>query len=105
MSERMTVVFDDPALVRQLKVWAAEHDTTLKQVIQEAVRAFLGTPDPEARPFDWDAFDRWQDEAAQRDRELPADVPTDLSNVKEHLYRISEPRFLAVAEEPEPYKP
>ena len=102
MNQRMTVVFDDPDVAKRLKIWAAEHDMTLKQVIEDAVRAYLGPP-PEEKPFDWDAFDRWQEEAEARDREHPPATPVDLSDVKKHLYRAGPERYLAVAEEAESY--
>jgi hypothetical protein len=88
MSERLTVVFDDDTLYRRLKVRAAQEGTPLKRLIEDAVRAYLGEDQAETdwKPVDWEAFDRWMDEAAARDAEVPAETPNDLSDVKKHLY-------------------
>ena len=79
MSERMTVVFDDDVVARRLRVWSAEHGVPMKQVIQDAVREYLG-PDRSAvkrlgKPFDWAAYDSWQEEVhAITDRLEPENI-------------------------------
>jgi hypothetical protein len=105
---RLTVVFDDPELYRRLKVRAAKDGVTLKALVEVAVRELLGDPILEAggslKPVDWDAYDRWQEEAERRDLESP-DYPHDLSNVKKYLYGRPdhEPALALLAEEREEY--
>jgi len=84
VSERMTMVFDDEALARRLRVRAAESGVPIKRIIEDALREYLGPETAAPKLFDWDAYDRWTDEV----RELPEEpgTPTDLSNVKEYLY-------------------
>lgn len=69
MSERLTVVFDDGSLYRRLKVAAAEAHVPLKRMVEDAIRAYLGPEAPAERPFDWDAYDRWQEEVADLNTE------------------------------------
>lgn len=100
MSERMTVVFDDTALYRRLKVAAAERSVPVKRIIEDAVANFLGPEAPEAKAFDWDEFKRWQDEGDKLVESIPFDGIDDYSNVKKHLYRRAEHAPLAqLAEE------
>jgi hypothetical protein len=108
MSERLTVVFDDAALYRRLKVYAAEHDLPLKHVIERAVRQYLGpaAEDAATKPFDWDAYDRWQAEVAAMEAELGDGEPDDYADVKRHLYPVGDehrPARLLIAEERKPY--
>jgi hypothetical protein len=109
MSDRLTVVFDDPSLYRRIKVRAAEDGVPVKELIEAALVAYLRKGGVERTPFDFEAFTRWQAEMDALDRADPPgpDEPTDLSDVKHHLYgyprraeRVSEQR---VAEEPTPY--
>lgn len=91
MSDRLTVVFDDPDLYRRLKFRAVEEDLPVKALIERAVRALLGQEvdilgSEEPRPMDWAAFDRWQAEAHRLDAAYGNDYPPDLSNVKKYLY-------------------
>ncbi len=108
MSDRLTVVFDDPTLYRRIKVRAAEDGVPVKELIEAAVVAYLKEK-VERTPFDFEAFTRWQAEMDAFDRANPPgpDEPKDLSDIKHHLYgyprravRASEQR---VAEEPTPY--
>ncbi|MFN0147980.1 MAG: hypothetical protein ACKVT1_15865 [Dehalococcoidia bacterium] len=103
---RLTVVFDDPELYRRLKIRAAEVGAPVKVLLEQAVRMLLDAAQPsgvELKEWDWDEWDRWQEEARQRDRESP-DYPRDLSNVKKHLYgREDHPPLRMLAEERAPY--
>ena len=111
MSDRLTVVFDDPDLYRRVKVRAAEEGVAVKALIERSLRQLLGEDadilgSEEAKTWDWDAFDRWQAEAARLDAELGMDYPRDLSDVKKHLYgEVARPaaRELMFAEERAPY--
>jgi len=103
MSDRLTVVFDDPTLYRRIKVRAAEDGVPVKKLIEDALRRYLGPADG-SRLFDFDTFKQWQteiDESIEADH----DQPTDLSNVKKHLYGYPEreARYHQVAEEPIEY--
>ena len=62
MPERLTVVFEDDALYRRLKVRAAEHGRPLKQLIEDAIQLYLGPEAAAPKVFNWGVFDRWQDE-------------------------------------------
>ncbi len=97
MSSRMTVVFDDPELYRQVKIRAAEEGVPAKNVIERALRDLFERErrlrndistllsGARAKPLDWEAWDAWQAEVERLDREL-GPGPTDLSNVKKYLY-------------------
>ena len=106
MSARLTVVFDDEALYRRAKVYAAQHDRALKQVIEDALRSYLGD-DPETGWFDpeWDVFDAWQADLRAAARTAPGADTTDLSDIKQHLYGHppQEQRERMFAEEPTEY--
>lgn len=109
MSDRLTVVFDDPRLYRRIKVRAAEDGTAVKELIEAAVVAYLKEK-VERAPFDFQAFTRWQGEMDAIDRANPSgpDEPDDLSDIKHHLYaypRRTERAFerQEVAEQPAPY--
>ncbi|GAB4337407.1 MAG: hypothetical protein Kow0010_25570 [Dehalococcoidia bacterium] len=108
MSNRLTVVFDDAGLYRRLKVRAAERGVPVKRIVEDALRSYLG-PDPDevnVKPFDWDAFDRWMKEVGEINASLPPGGPTDLSDVKKHLYGYagaSDRRSEQAAEAREPY--
>lgn len=65
MSERLTVVFDDPNLYRRLKIAAAEGHLPIKRLVEDAIRAYLGPELPAVGAFDWNAYDRWQEEVAE----------------------------------------
>jgi hypothetical protein len=82
----MTVVFDDVALYRRLKVAAAERSVPVKRIIEDAVANYLGPEAPEAKAFDWEAFQRWQAEGHVLFESLPDDGVHDYSDVKKHLY-------------------
>ena len=103
MSDRLTVVFDDPTLYRRIKVRAAEDGMPVKKLIEDALQRYLGPADG-GRVFDFEAFKRWQDEA---DETIAGDdaAPTDLSDVKKHLYGYPkrEASYHHVAEEPIEY--
>jgi hypothetical protein len=110
----LTVVFDDDDLYRRVKVRAAETGVPMKTLVQEALLAYLDGSDAQAAPgtpaektWDWDAFDRWQEEIRKADERLGADYPTDLSNVKEYLYGSDERprRSWMAAEERAEYDP
>jgi hypothetical protein len=84
MSARLTVVLDDESLYRDLKVRAAETGVPVKSVIEEALRSHLRKA---ARPrLTLEMWQEWQEEAHRMDEELPPDTPTDLSDIKHHLY-------------------
>jgi hypothetical protein len=107
MSDRLTVVFDDPSLYRRIKVRAAEEGVPVKKLIEEALQRYLG-PAEGANVFDFAAFKRWQ---AGVD-EFPAEDggPTDLSDVKQHLYGYPprherEARVHRITEETAEYDP
>jgi len=87
MSDRLTVVFDDPTLYRRIKVRAAEDGVPVKSIIEAALVAYLKEK-VERTPFDFEAFTRWQAEMDAVDRANPPgpDEPTDLSDIKHHLY-------------------
>ena len=111
VSDRLTVVFDDPTLYRRIKVRAAEDGVPVKEIIEAALVAYLSKGKVERAPFDFDAFTRWQadmDAMDRANRPGPEDPP-DLSDIKHHLYgyprralRGTEQR---VAEEPTFYDP
>jgi len=115
MPSRMTVVFDDPNLYRQVKIRAAEEGIPAKAVVEHALKelfereqrlqndisTMLGRTT--AKPVDWEAWEAWQAEVDRLDREL-GPGPTDLSNVKKHLYGeestyADRPGYAQVAEE------
>lgn len=100
MSERMTVVFDDSALFRRLKIAAAERAVPVKRIIEDAVASYLGPEAAQAKEFDWEAFEHWQAEGDALVESLPDDGVHDYSDVKKHLYERSSRRPLAkLAEE------
>ncbi len=109
MTDRLTVVFDDPDLYRRVKVRAAEDGVTVKSLIERGLRELLGeahggtSGNDMRKEWDWDAYDRWQAEAEELDRALGGDYPRDLSNVKKYLYGDDRPpmrpRVGMVAEE------
>ncbi|MFN0094844.1 MAG: hypothetical protein ACKVVT_08715 [Dehalococcoidia bacterium] len=84
--QRMTVVFDDEAVARRLRLFSAEHGVSMKEVIQDALRAYLG-PDvaqvkKQAKPFDWDAYDKWQGEVSAMNDELEAPREYDFGSLR-----------------------
>lgn len=89
MPERLTVVFEDEALYRRLKVRAAAGSVPLKRLIEDAVREYLGPEEEQEQAFDWDAFDRWQAEVDAIGRDV---TPIPLR-----------PEFAALAEEKAEY--
>jgi hypothetical protein len=103
---RFTVVFDDPELYRRLKVRAAEVGAPVKVLLEQAVRMLLDGGQPagaQLKEWDWDEWDRWQEEARERDADS-AGYARDLSNVKEYLYgREDHPPLRMLAEERTPY--
>ena len=88
MTARLTVVLEDESLYRKLKVRAAEEGVAMKQIIHDAVAAYLdgATATPESKYFDWDEFARFQERIEKLDAENPEPSPTDLSDIKHHLY-------------------
>jgi hypothetical protein len=70
MSDRLTVVLDDPELYRRLKVFAARRSQTLKRTIEDALREHLQfyegptllEDEPAKGPTDWEGFFRRQQE-------------------------------------------
>jgi plasmid stability protein len=110
MAARLTVVFDDETLYRKLKVRAAEEGVSMKQIIESALNAYLEHREGERprRLFDWDAFEEFQRHIEEMDGENPDVGPTDLSDIKHHLYGypkrpFDEQAWLKLAEEPTPY--
>ncbi len=103
MSDRLTVVFDDPTLYRRIKVRAAEDGMPVKKLIEDALQRYLGPADG-GRVFDFAAFKQWQTEIDES-IEAENDQPTDLSNVKKYLYAYPgrETTYHHVAEEPLEY--
>jgi hypothetical protein len=94
MSERLTVVFDDADLYRRLKVTAARRGLPAKQLIQDAVRSYLGE-DLDSRPpkpFDWEHFEEWQREvdALDADADAADGAPANLSNITGHRGEVAE---------------
>jgi len=100
----MTVVFDNESLYRRAKIYAAEHDLTMKDLIEAALESYLGA-DADSGWFepDWDVFDAWQADARAAARGK-REAPTDLSDIKQHLYgRPPQARRQMLAEETAPY--
>ncbi|MBI2764292.1 MAG: hypothetical protein HYX53_00105 [Chloroflexi bacterium] len=92
MSERLTVVFDDEDLYRRLKVTAARRGQPAKQLIEDAVRSYLGE-DLDSRPpkpFDWAQFEEWQSEVDALDADAGDGAPANLSAITGHRYEVAE---------------
>jgi hypothetical protein len=88
VSDRLTVVFDDPTLYRRVKIRAAEQGVPVKKLIEAAIEAFLAAGAPARKPFDFEAFARWQAGMDALDRANPP-APGELENlsdIKHHLY-------------------
>jgi hypothetical protein len=102
MSERLTVVFDDAGLYRRLKVRAAESGQPLKRIVEDALVAYLGPEAAEPKPFDWAAYDSWQEEMAELNAALPPEE--DDGQLLEYRPRPSRPLAM-LAEERAPYDP
>ncbi len=110
MSERLTVVFDDSNLYRRLKVAAAESHVPMKRVVEDAIRAYLGPEVSAASAFDWDAYDRWQEEVTELNEDLEtADSGARIINLPLRYDLEDEnerrPNVQSMAEEPAPYRP
>jgi plasmid stability protein len=111
MSARLTVVLEDEDLYRRLKVKAAQDGTSMKDLVEAGLRRVLGDSSAAggSRDFDWDRYEAMMQEWEAEDRELgieDADYPTDLSDIKQHLYghqKASAKPTLRVAEERAPY--
>jgi hypothetical protein len=88
MTARLTVVLEDESLYRKLKVRAAEEGVAMKDLIEGALKAYLGNQRKAGgrKPFDWDAFHQFQRRVEAMDAENPEPSPTDLSDIKHHLY-------------------
>lgn len=100
MSARLTVVFDDEALYRDVKVFAAENGMAVKAVVEAALRRYLANPsagEPKEIVWDWDAYDEWQREVDAMILKNGVTPPTDLSDIKHHLYGAPPQRALAEA--------
>jgi hypothetical protein len=103
MGARLTVVLDDEELYRRLKVKAAEDGVSMKDLIEEGLRHVLGErkAEPEPKVFDWERYEEMLEEFRKEDEALgidPSSYPTDLSDIKHHLYGRPK-RELRVAEE------
>ena len=62
MARRMTIIFDDDALHRALKVEAARQDRQLKDIVTEAVRDWLeNQEDTDLLPIIEAARTEWQE--------------------------------------------
>lgn len=90
MSARLTVVLDDETLYREAKVRAAKDGVALKDLIARALADYLHDS-PRATPrkpkrLTIEMLDRWWAESEELDRLYPYDGPTNLSDVKHHLY-------------------
>ena len=102
MSARLTIVLDDEELYRRLKVRAAEDGVPMKDLIERGIRLVVGQPGRStatAKEFVWGAYEAMLeriDDAAANDGD---DAPTDLSDIKKHLYGRDTRRTLLVAEE------
>ncbi len=90
---RLTVVFDDDALYRRLKVRAAEDGVPMKSLVQQALSGFLessegqgATVPKDEKEWDWKAFDRWQEQVRKEEERTYTAYPPDLSDVKKYLY-------------------
>lgn len=107
------MVFDNPELYRELKVFAAERGVPMKQVIEEALTAHLRGPAREARidapggtrVLDWDQWDSFQ---AQLDAIAEEPGLDDASDIKHQLYgspprELTERGWRYAAEEPAQY--
>jgi plasmid stability protein len=110
MPARLTVVFEDESLYRKLKVRAAEEGVAMKEIIESALKAYIEQPEGERRRklFDWDAFEEFERHIDEMDAQNPHVGPTDLSDVKHHLYGYptrshDEQAWLKLAEERAPY--
>jgi len=56
MSKRTTVVFDEENLIKEAKKKAVEEDKTLKEVLSEALRAYLDVKKPVAKKFPFKGY-------------------------------------------------
>ena len=95
MAARLTVVLEDESLYRKLKVRAAEEGVAMKDLIESALKAYIEPGDGKRarKPFDWDAFEAFQRHIEERDAKNPDPGPTDLSDIKHHLYGYPKRRF------------
>lgn len=108
MAERLTVVFDNPDVYRDLKVFAARRGVPMKQVIQEAITAYLhasAEPAGARRLLDWEQWDSFQ---AELDAIAEEPGLEDASDIKHQLYsapprELTEHGWRYAAEEPAPY--
>jgi len=109
MSARLTVVLDDEDLYRKLKVKAAHDGVPMKQLVEDGLRMVLDNAAPEAQPegkeFSWERYEAMMRQWEEEDRLMGRDgddTPTDLSDIKHHLYgypKAAERRALRIAEE------
>ncbi len=112
MSARLTVVLDDEELYRRLKVKAAQDGVPMKDLIERGLRLVIeqaGSPAVAAKAFDWDEYEAMLERLREEDEALgidPEGLPTDLSEIKHHLYGYPKPAgrlpYMA-AEEPAQY--
>lgn len=109
---RLTVVLDDDDLYRRLKVRGAEDGVPMKALVEQALIALLDQPEGQPhgaaheKEWDWQAFDRWQEQIREAEAKAYRAYPPDLSDVKKYLY--GEDRrvpALMIAEEPAEYDP
>lgn len=105
MSARLTVVFDDDTLYREAKVRAARDGVALKDLISTALREYLGKKPRERKRLTLEMLDEWQAESRRIDAQLGVEYPTDLSDVKHHLYGWRKQSERYAAEEQAPYGP
>lgn len=114
MPDRLTVVFDDPELYRRLKMFSASEGIAMKRLVEEALTEFLdarmraseGGARLAPKVLDWE---QWEAAGAEFEALAePGEGPTDLSDIKRHLYHYPQRALTAegwksVAEEPAPY--
>ncbi len=105
MSARLTVVFDDDTLYREAKVRAAQDGVALKDLISRAIRDYLEKKPRVRKRLTLEMLDEWREESLRMDAELVGDYPTDLSDVKHHLYGWEKQTHRYAAEERAPYGP
>ncbi|MEX0784191.1 MAG: CopG family transcriptional regulator [Dehalococcoidia bacterium] len=82
----MTVVFDDELLARDLKVRAAEEGVSIKALIERLVTEYVRGGPRARKVLTPEMLEGWFAETDRLAEEVPGDAPTDLSDVKHHLY-------------------
>jgi hypothetical protein len=54
--------------------------------VEDALRSFLASKPGRKPTLTLEMWSEWQEESRRMDAELPPDTPTDLSDIKHHLY-------------------